>query len=108
MVTKEELNRSKTPLKWIFAMAWRDGRASVNRLSLFMGSIILGITAVVAIQSFSENLQKNIALQSKALMGADYLIDSRQLPNACSALLNRCSFNGVLGSCTAANACMVT
>ena len=46
-----------------------------------MGSIILGITAVVAIQSFSENLQNNIALQSKALMGADYLIDSRQLPN---------------------------
>ena len=62
-------------------MAWRDGRASSKRLGLFMGSIILGITAVVAIQSFSENLQNNIALQSKSLMGADYLIDSRQLPN---------------------------
>ena len=62
-------------------MAWRDGKASGKRLGLFMGSIILGITAVVAIQSFSENLQNNIALQSKALMGADYLIDSRQLPN---------------------------
>ena len=62
-------------------MAWRDGKASSKRLGLFMGSIILGITAVVAIQSFSDNLQNNIALQSKALMGADYLIDSRQLPN---------------------------
>ncbi len=62
-------------------MAWRDGRASSRRLGLFMGSIILGIMAVVAIQSFSENLQSNISNQSKSLMGADYLIDSRQLPN---------------------------
>ncbi len=81
MVTKEDLRKSKTGSRWLFSMAWRDGKASGKRLSLFMGSIILGIMAVVAIQSFSENLQNNIALQSKALMGADYLIDSRQLPN---------------------------
>ncbi len=46
-----------------------------------MASIVLGIAAVVSIQSFSENLKQNIELQSKALMGADYLIDSNQLPN---------------------------
>ncbi len=46
-----------------------------------MASIILGIAAVVSIQSFSENLQDNIALQSKSLMGADFIIDSKQLPN---------------------------
>lgn len=62
-------------------MAWRDGKASSSRLLLFMASIILGIAAVVAIQSFSENLQQNIGQQSKALMGADFIIDSRQLPN---------------------------
>lgn len=62
-------------------MAWRDGKASSRRLLLFMASIILGIAAVVSIQSFSENLKKNITLQSKALMGADYKIDSNQLPN---------------------------
>jgi len=61
-------------------MAWRDGKASGKRLLLFMGSIILGIAAVVAIQSFSKNLKENIVLQSKALMGADYIIDSNQLP----------------------------
>lgn len=61
-------------------MAWRDGKASGKRLLLFMGSIILGIAAVVAIQSFSKNLEENIALQSKALMGADYIIDTNQLP----------------------------
>ncbi|MEK6154863.1 FtsX-like permease family protein [Flavobacteriaceae bacterium 3-367] len=62
-------------------MAWRDGRASIGRLLLFMASIILGIAAVVSIQSFSKNLKDNITLQSKALMGADFIIDSRHLPN---------------------------
>lgn len=81
MVTKKDLTKSKTGSRWLFSMAWRDGKASSKRLGLFMGSIILGIMAVVAIQSFSENLQNNIALQSKAIMGADYLIDSRQPPN---------------------------
>ncbi len=41
-----------------------------------MASIILGIAAVVSIQSFGDTLKKNIALQSKSLMGADYKIDS--------------------------------
>ncbi|MDX5586235.1 MAG: ABC transporter permease [Aureibaculum sp.] len=62
-------------------MAWRDGKASSARLLLFMASIILGIAAVVSIQLFSENLKQNIQRQSKALMGADFIIDSRQLPN---------------------------
>ena len=71
----------KTPTRWLFKMAWRDGKASGKRLLLFMASIILGIAAVVSIQSFSQNLQENIGLQSKALMGADYLIDSNQPAN---------------------------
>ena len=62
-------------------MAWRDGKASGKRLLLFMASIILGIAAVVSIQSFSQNLKENIGLQSKALMGADFLIDSNQPAN---------------------------
>ena len=62
-------------------MAWRDAKASRVRLLLFMASIILGIAAVVSIQLFSQNLKDNIQLQSKALMGADYIIDSEQIPN---------------------------
>ncbi len=61
-------------------MAWRDAKASRVRLLLFMASIILGIAAVVSIQLFSTNLKDNIQLQSKALMGADFIIDSRQVP----------------------------
>ncbi|MGJ8744846.1 ABC transporter permease [Polaribacter sp.] len=61
-------------------MAWRDGKASLSRLMLFMASIILGIAAVVSIQLFSDNLKQNIKLQSKSLMGADFIIDSKQKP----------------------------
>ncbi|MBT8313476.1 MAG: ABC transporter permease, partial [Maribacter sp.] len=71
----------KTNLNWLVRMAFRDGRASSRRLVLFMASIVLGIAAVVSIQSFSENLKESIQGQSKALMGADYLIDSNQSPN---------------------------
>lgn len=76
-----EDDRSKARWKWLLRMAWRDLRSSGQRLLLFMASIILGIAAVVSIQSFSENLRENIALQSKALMGADFRIDSNQPPN---------------------------
>ncbi len=72
---------SKVGISWLLKMAWRDGRASISRLLLFMASIILGIAAVVSIQLFSENVQQNIARQSKVLIGADFIIDSRQLPN---------------------------
>ncbi len=61
-------------------MAWRDGRASLKRLFLFMASIILGIAALVSIQSFGGNLKENFTLQSKSLMGSDYIIVSRQPP----------------------------
>ena len=65
---------------WLFKMAWRDAKASRVRLLLFMAPIILGIAAVVSIQLFSINLKDNIQRQSKSLMGADYIIDSRQVP----------------------------
>ncbi|MCH3882163.1 ABC transporter permease [Tenacibaculum sp. K20-16] len=72
---------SKANFTWLLKMAWRDGKASISRLMLFMASIILGIAAVVSIQLFSENLTDNIKLQSKSLMGADFIIDSRKAPS---------------------------
>lgn len=75
------INSSKAGFFWLFKMAWRDGKASTRKLVLFMASIILGIAAVVSIQSFGDNLKNNIAKESKALMGADYKIDSNYPPN---------------------------
>ncbi len=72
---------STATTKWLFKMAWRDGKASIKKLGLFMASIVLGIAAEVSIQSFSENLKSNIAVQSKSLMGSDFKIDSNKAPN---------------------------
>ncbi|MBZ9651438.1 ABC transporter permease [Psychroflexus montanilacus] len=72
---------SKSGLNWLFKMAWRDGKASGKKLVLFMASIVLGIAAVVSIQSFGETLKANISSESKALMGADFKIDSDDPPN---------------------------
>ena len=80
-MTHPQNKQSKAGWKWLLKMAWRDSKASGSRLLLFMASIILGIAAVVSIQSFSENLEENIAIQSKTLMGADFVIDSNQPPN---------------------------
>ncbi len=78
---KGQLNKTEAGSAWLFKMAWRDGKASGKRLLLFIASIVLGIAAVVSIQSFSRSLEDNIALQSKELMGADFRIDSNQKPN---------------------------
>ena len=76
-----QTKHSKTGFNWLLKMAWRDGKASLSRLLLFMASIILGIAAVVSIQLFSNNLKDNIKTQSKSLMGADFIIDSRKKPS---------------------------
>ncbi|MEM1322112.1 MAG: FtsX-like permease family protein [Bacteroidota bacterium] len=62
--------------KWLLKMAWRDSRRSRGRLLLFISSIILGIAALVAINSFSENLQKDIESEARTLLGADLSISS--------------------------------
>lgn len=71
---------------WLLKMAARDGKASGKKLFLFVSSIILGIAAVVSIQSFGESLKENISLQSKALMGSDYRIGINETPR--EGLLN--------------------
>ncbi|MFO8147232.1 MAG: ABC transporter permease, partial [Bacteroidota bacterium] len=78
---KNKTINSQANFGWLLKMAWRDGKASSRKLILFMASIVLGIAAVVSIQSFGENLKENISLQSKSLMGADFRIDSNNPPN---------------------------
>lgn len=58
-------------------MAWRDSRTSRRRLLLFFGSIVMGIAALAAIGSLGSNLERAMAEQSKALLGADLAIESR-------------------------------
>ncbi len=66
--------------RWTWLMAWRDSRASRRKLFLFSSSIVLGIAALVAIGSFGTSLEQAINDQSKALLGADLVIDTRIKP----------------------------
>jgi len=65
-------------MNWILKMAWRDSRSSRRRLLLFSLAIIFGVAALVAIRSFGHNLEETIQIQSKALLGADLVVGSRQ------------------------------
>ena len=58
-------------------MAWRDSRRNRSRLLLFMSSIVLGIAALVAINSFGDNMQRDIEMEAKKLLGADLVVESR-------------------------------
>ncbi|MCY7350902.1 MAG: FtsX-like permease family protein [Cytophagaceae bacterium] len=61
-------------------MAWRDSRRSRQRLFLFMSAIVLGIAALVAINSFGDNLSRSIDEQAQELLGADLVLSSGRFP----------------------------
>lgn len=78
MSSKNNQLKSGSSFNWLLLMAWRDARKSKSRLFLFISSIILGIAALVAINSFSINLKKDIEGQAKELLGADLELSSNQ------------------------------
>jgi putative ABC transport system permease protein len=57
----------------VFALAWRESRTARRRLLLYMSSISLGVAALVAIDSFSENVIQSVHEQSRALLGGDIM-----------------------------------
>jgi putative ABC transport system permease protein len=63
---------------WLAQMAWRDSRKNRSRLLLFIASIVIGIAALVAIDSLSHNLRREIDLQAAELLGADLEISNRR------------------------------
>lgn len=64
-------------MRFIWKMAWRETRSSVNKLLLFVAAIVMGVAALVSITSFGENLDQAIEDQAKTLLGADLVIDGR-------------------------------
>ncbi|QDK83618.1 FtsX-like permease family protein [Spirosoma sp. KCTC 42546] len=62
-------------------MAWRDSRRSRQRLLLFMSAIVLGIAALVAINSFGDNLARSIDDQARELLGADLTLSWSRAPS---------------------------
>ena len=63
---------------FIVRMAARELRAAPRRLLLLMGTVAVGVAALVAINSFTDNLQDSVRRQARSLLGADLALVSRQ------------------------------
>ena len=68
------------PAGWVLRMAWRDSRGKRLLLLLFTFSIVFGIGSIVAIYSLRENLQRIVDEQSRSLLGADAVLQTRRAP----------------------------
>lgn len=67
-----------TGLAFVVRMAARELRAASRRLFLLMGTVSIGVAALVAINSFTDNLQDSVRQQARVLLGADLSLVSRQ------------------------------
>lgn len=67
-----------TGLTFVARMAARELRAAPRRLFLLMGTVAVGVAALVAINSFTDNLRDSVRQQARALLGADLSLVSRQ------------------------------
>ena len=63
---------------FVVRMAWREGRAEGRRLALLVAAVAVGVAALVAINSFTRNLQDSVSQQARALLGADLALSSRR------------------------------
>ena len=67
-----------TRLSAVLRMAWRETRASRRRLLLFGSAISIGVATLVAIRSFTANVQDAVHRQARELLGADLLLTSNR------------------------------
>ena len=62
-------------------MAVRELKAAPRRMALLMGTVAIGVAALVAISSFTDNLRSSVHQQARALLGADLSFSTRQAPS---------------------------
>src|SRR5690606_36354146 len=62
----------------LLSLAWRESRFARKRLFLFLSAITLGVAALVAVQGFATNMQREVREQARAMLGADLQLASRE------------------------------
>ncbi|MES2124820.1 MAG: FtsX-like permease family protein [Gemmatimonadota bacterium] len=67
-----------TSAAFVVRMAWREARAARRRLLLLTASVMAGVGALVAVNSFTENLKVSVAEQAQALLGADLSLTGKK------------------------------
>ncbi len=66
-----------TSAGFVIRMAWREAHAARRRLVLLTASVVAGVGALVAVNSFTRNLTVAVAEQAQSLLGADLSLTSR-------------------------------
>ncbi len=76
-------------------MAARELRAAPRRLLPLTGSVAIGVAALVAIDSFTDNVRDSVRRQAQSLLGADLALSSRRPMTArAEAVLDSMTGNG--------------
>src|SRR5688572_10074976 len=70
--------RARSSWSKLVGLTWRESRSARRRLLLYMSAISLGVAALVAIDSFADNVTRSIREQSRALLGGDISFTSRR------------------------------
>jgi len=84
-----------TAIVFVLRMAAREIRAAPRRLLLLTASIAIGVAALVAIGSFTDNLRDSVRGQARALLGADFALSSRRVfPRAAETVLDTIAAHG--------------
>jgi putative ABC transport system permease protein len=84
-----------TAVGFVLRMAAREVRASPRRLFLLTLSVAIGVAALVAINSFTDNLRRSVGEQARALLGADLSFASRRpLPASVEAVIGTLARDG--------------
>ncbi len=69
-----------TSLGFVVRLAWREARAARRRLALLTASVMAGVGALVAVNSFTDNMTVSVAEQAQSLLGADLSLSGRHPP----------------------------
>jgi putative ABC transport system permease protein len=89
------MTRPSTQAIRLFSLAWRESRTTRRRLLLSMSSIVLGVAALVAIDSFSANVTASVRDQSRSILGGDLAFTSRgPLPAGAAAIIDSLTHRG--------------
>ena len=82
-------------LPFALAMIRRESRGAARRLGLHTLSVAIGVAALVAINSFRENLTDSVRSQARGILGADLeLRRNRAFPPSVQALLDSAAAAG--------------
>jgi putative ABC transport system permease protein len=63
---------------FILRMAWRETRASWARLLLFFLCAGLGVAAIVALRSVTQQVRATLTAEARSLLAADVLVEARR------------------------------